>query len=546
VPISGRGWELHVERLGLQVAGSKTRTYSSYQAYQDGKPLDGLSGYICECVGPGENGAAGSAKRIEQGSYPLSTQFGEYRSIGYSDDTSTPGRHPMPALLLRNTGNRSGILIHPGHPPNLFLSSIGCLNPSRGLLSWQSMDFWDSRSRVIALIDDLRRFAPDAFKADEDTQISNATIVIDGEPSNVIVSPDEAIVATARVSSDFVTQLSNGPALEVEDAVAPAASASSPTGADTNYVVRQDVIDAASKQLGGAPMFWGRYFKGKNNPDDAQYKGALENGILRTNNISVLPVGRQTNHVSGGEQLGRTDGKNNADALVEAFGLDYLRSRTIRALVFLDVEPENPVSPDYYFGWASAIVEYQNPPIFAPALYGNYGSSATWPGLSKAVARGAECHGLWIARYFIKAGCYPKPAWSDDHAVPPGIPAGCPVFALQYSAECAGVDCSIVNPAFATALSGGLILPPAQPALTAERMAVERMVVARSVTSPSSPAQAAFSDALQVTLEQLEAKKDVKRPDGKPFFFPDGIKSLEIAVTVGTETGVTLKINEGQ
>jgi hypothetical protein len=206
VPISVPGWELHVERLGLQVAGSKRRTYGSYQAYQDGKPLDGLSGYICECVGPGENTVAGSAKRIAQGTYSLSTQFGEYRTIGYSDDTATPGRHPMPALLLRNTGNRSGVLIHPGHPPNLYLSSIGCLNPTRSLLSWQSMDFWDSRARVIALINDLRRFAPDAFKMDENTEIAGASIVVDGEPSNVISSPDGAAVAMARPSSDFATQ----------------------------------------------------------------------------------------------------------------------------------------------------------------------------------------------------------------------------------------------------------------------------------------------------------------------------------------------------
>ena len=191
MPISGRGWELHVERLGVQIAGPQRRTYGSYQAFQDGNPLGGLSGYICECVGPGENEEAGTAKRIEQGVYLLSTQFGRYRTIGYSEDGSTEGQPPMPGLLLRNTGQRSGVLIHPGHPPDLYLSSIGCLNPTRALLSSQSMDFWDSRSRVIALINDLRRFAPDAFATTEDTEITGASIVIDGEPSSVIASPGD-------------------------------------------------------------------------------------------------------------------------------------------------------------------------------------------------------------------------------------------------------------------------------------------------------------------------------------------------------------------
>jgi len=39
----------------------------------------------------------------------------------------------MPAIRLEGVGNRNGILIHPGHLPNLYLSSIGCLNPTNPL-----------------------------------------------------------------------------------------------------------------------------------------------------------------------------------------------------------------------------------------------------------------------------------------------------------------------------------------------------------------------------------------------------------------------------
>lgn len=55
MPIAGRGWELHVERLGMQKKGGLTRTYGTYQVYIDGNPEDGLAGHMCETVGPGDN-----------------------------------------------------------------------------------------------------------------------------------------------------------------------------------------------------------------------------------------------------------------------------------------------------------------------------------------------------------------------------------------------------------------------------------------------------------------------------------------------------------
>ena len=97
-----------------------------------------------------------------------------------------PAQLPMPGILLENTGNRIGILIHPGHPPHLYLSSIGCLNPTRPLLSTDEMGFWESRARVIALIDDLRNFAPETFEQEDSNRIPNAWAVIDGEPTNLL------------------------------------------------------------------------------------------------------------------------------------------------------------------------------------------------------------------------------------------------------------------------------------------------------------------------------------------------------------------------
>jgi hypothetical protein len=191
MPILGKGWELRVLRLGIQRSGSQIRTYGAYQAFLDGKPIDSLIGNVCECGGPGENSTSDTDKRIEEGRYPLYTQFGtRYRTVGYSIDVNVPGRIPMPGILVANTGHRIAILIHPGHPPSLYLSSIGCLNLTKPLLAADQMDFWESRARVIALIESLRAFAPSAFKNDDSNDLG-AWLVVDGEPMKPI--PDNQV-----------------------------------------------------------------------------------------------------------------------------------------------------------------------------------------------------------------------------------------------------------------------------------------------------------------------------------------------------------------
>jgi hypothetical protein len=185
--INGQGWELHIVRLGMHRFEGRTRTYGSYQAFLNGAPIDGLTGYVCESPGPGENEIADTGKRIEQGRYPLYTQFGEnYRTIDYSSNVTIVGGEapiPMPGILVGNTGNRTAILIHPGHPPDLYLSSIGCLNLTHTLGSADELNFLESRSRVIAMIDALKAYAPAAFNQPNSTNLG-AWIAIDGEPMN--------------------------------------------------------------------------------------------------------------------------------------------------------------------------------------------------------------------------------------------------------------------------------------------------------------------------------------------------------------------------
>jgi hypothetical protein len=185
MPIQNSGWEFHIVRKSEQKRSSdgKRRTVGEYQIFHDGVKQTGagLSGMVAETRGPGINKMPeGKNHRIEQGRYPLFTQDGaKYVTIGYRDSESASAK-PKPGLELKETDERTEILIHPGQG---FLSSIGCINPCTSLPNAAEMiDFVPSRKRVIAIINDLKGFAGSAFPARNGKRIPNAFVVIDGEP----------------------------------------------------------------------------------------------------------------------------------------------------------------------------------------------------------------------------------------------------------------------------------------------------------------------------------------------------------------------------
>ena len=182
--IRPEAWELHVQRLGLHRRGELVRTYGRYQVTIDGIGQPGLEGFMLETAGPGDNSAPDNGRRIEAGRYPLTTHFRSFVSSGYSQSSSVIAEAPMPAVRLLGTGRRTGILIHPVYPPEdkLYSASVGCLNPTGALRPDESADFWDTRQRVIAIIDSLRLFRPEAFDRALPTAIAGAAVHIDGEP----------------------------------------------------------------------------------------------------------------------------------------------------------------------------------------------------------------------------------------------------------------------------------------------------------------------------------------------------------------------------
>jgi hypothetical protein len=59
----------------------------------------------------------------------------------------------------------------------------GCINPAKSLTRAKAdIDFIDSRTRVIAIIDDMKTFLGASFPKRNGRPIPNASLVIDGEP----------------------------------------------------------------------------------------------------------------------------------------------------------------------------------------------------------------------------------------------------------------------------------------------------------------------------------------------------------------------------
>ena len=232
------------------------------------------------------------------------------------------------------------------------------------------------------------------------------------------------------------------------------------------------MIVVAKRQLGAVPQFWGRYFKGPGDQNSVRYQAQLEGPVLRANNIRVLPIAQQTNHVDGDGSLGSQDGLRNAAAIIASFGRTYL-SAMPGIFVFLDVEgpPRQSLNAEYYRGWSDALITGGksdmvfrdngdgDPITFWPGVYGTHGDDETWTSLLATIADGAVCRGTWIARPG-KIGCHPLGPWNEEFIRPTSLPASVPVLLWQGVQECQNIDYNRANPDTSTNLMSGLVLPP--------------------------------------------------------------------------------------
>jgi hypothetical protein len=241
-------------------------------------------------------------------------------------------------------------------------------------------------------------------------------------------------------------------------------------GADTLVPVTDDIVTLVRNKFGGAPLFWGRYFK---KPGFAQdYQPLLENDVFTRNNIRLLPIARQTARVAGTASEGAEDAVLNVDAFTTSLGVDHLSKIGGEMLMFLDVEgtsAKNPnLSLDYWIGWSSALVGHSTRVsdgrfIMVPGIYCRQNQNPTWDAVARAAQLGFPCEGAWVFR--MRTGACDKaiPQW-DAPFNTPAVTLPCPVMLWQFAIDClfeGGVDFDMVNPdpAIAAALLNRLVFP---------------------------------------------------------------------------------------
>ena len=220
MPIARKGWELHVERLAVHKKGSRKRTFGRYQVYIKGIAQPGLSGFVCEAQGPGDNTKTGKNKRrVQAGRYQLYTQFGRYRSIGYAPDTSPAGAVPMPGFRLEDPrANRHTGSSRPS--PNALSVEHRLSQSHRAGRRRREHELLGLARRVIALLESLEAFAPKAFEHEVITEIVDATIVIDGEPAEGAHPVPMAAAARASLETATAAAMAVPPSLPISEAAA--------------------------------------------------------------------------------------------------------------------------------------------------------------------------------------------------------------------------------------------------------------------------------------------------------------------------------------
>jgi len=236
-------------------------------------------------------------------------------------------------------------------------------------------------------------------------------------------------------------------------------------GIDTYFrVTKPRDIQDGTEVLGTKPLFWGRYFSGIGYGGNGEYRHQFENSMLNLEGIRVLPIGRYTTQVGLGETEGLRDGTDQAQDVLLSFGEDYLSSRNNEYYIFLDVEPETPLSRDYYLGWSKAVSSFSRRVKLLPCVYLNAGDSRTSRALNLATRDGAECYGLWIANYgnrFRKLSS-PKLDFDLESASPATPVPDVQVILWQYAGEIDGdFDLNVSNPQIGDDdILNRLILPP--------------------------------------------------------------------------------------
>ena len=251
-------------------------------------------------------------------------------------------------------------------------------------------------------------------------------------------------------------------------------AAPSDYGVDSSNPVSNGAVEEANKFLEVVKAsFWGRYFEGPyagNCTDEAgftsiEYDPSSENPVLHSKGIALLPVGSSTKDVGGSSACGQKDGQVQAQSLLKDLGEEYLAKQgSGEFYIFLDVEQDTPLSPQYYEGWSKAIQAASSKVKLLPGVYMSVADSSSANNLNQAIDSGATCAGLWIAGYPYPQGWKANylPKWNQGEEATPITKVNAPVLLWQFAQNVEQkFDLDMLNPAYASQTLKRLPIPPA-------------------------------------------------------------------------------------
>lgn len=229
-------------------------------------------------------------------------------------------------------------------------------------------------------------------------------------------------------------------------------------GVDTASVINSSLASGA--QYGGNTAFWGRYFYHTSTSSYRYQDG--ESGVLVSYTSSIrwiVPICSPSYALSGGSF---TDGTN-----VAIDFCNYMSDRlntgaspkvhlpTLRhdsygnpiQRVYLDVEPDQPLTQEFWNGWASTVSGYNYGGVypFFPCAYIKptaLDHCYTVGGNSGAYT----CHGIWSQQPQIGPCSIPGPSWAPDNC--DSVVGGTKLWQYEIADTCGtAVDFDLSTPA---------------------------------------------------------------------------------------------------
>lgn len=229
-------------------------------------------------------------------------------------------------------------------------------------------------------------------------------------------------------------------------------------GVDSASVISPGLASGAT--YGGNTAFWGRYFYHSSTPGYQFQDGESGTLVANTSNIRwIVPLCSPYYTLSGGSY---TDGVNVATAFC-----NYLRDRlnsgaspkihlpTLRHdssgnpihRVYLNVEPDQPLTQSFWDGWAYTVSAYNYNGVypFFPCAYINRDA------LNHCAVVGGNsgyytCHGIWAQQPQTGPCSIPGPAWGPNDCA--GVVGGTKLWQYRINNTCGtNVDFNLSTPA---------------------------------------------------------------------------------------------------